>query len=187
MVRPILAPLLLLAACAHPSEPPRPPAAAADAGTSALADPEAAYRCAADGDCLATCAYGALSRAYVEQNRIVDDCDDGCAGWGRVARCGGGRCQTTNGPGGGLDDACTHRPVPGPLAAYACAADADCVVDCAQGAVSRAWLERNQGQVEQCKDGCAETTTTRCVDGACAAFRGEARTSDCAHRPIRWR
>jgi hypothetical protein len=43
------------------------------------------------------------------------------------------------------------------------------MVSCAKGAVSRKWYDAG-GVSDECKDGCAEDRTARCVDGACAAF-----------------
>lgn len=97
-----------------------PLTAASDAAVGSApppSDPEAPYRCVADGDCVTTCRFGALSAAWWRARGVASadrDCEDGCSSKGLVARCEHGTCATYDTRFGGTKraDDCTRRPVP---------------------------------------------------------------------------
>lgn len=74
-------------------------AATSDPATAPLPETKAApeppktdrWTCGADADCVLSCAYGAVNRAWADAN-IKQECDDGCASKGIVARCEAGGC-----------------------------------------------------------------------------------------------
>jgi hypothetical protein len=96
------------------SGPGSPPRIASDASVSGAGDAEAQYRCAGDGDCITTCALGAVSAAWYRMNHpdgAARDCEDGCASKGLVARCEHAVCTTYDTRFGGSKrvDECTRR------------------------------------------------------------------------------
>lgn len=96
----------LLVACGRPQASASGPVAEAGAPSAAVAsiavvpsatDGDAPYRCARDEDCVTTCRFGAVSRAWwgARDGGGADrGCEDGCASKGLVARCEGGGCAT---------------------------------------------------------------------------------------------
>ena len=72
---------------------------------------------------------------------------------------------------------------------WACAADADCINSCSQGAVSRAWY--GKARVQECEDGCDNqlAAAPKCIDKQCVAFRetpdGKTvmQSPECTHKP----
>jgi len=65
-------------------------------------------------------------------------------------------------------------PPPEVEARYACERDEDCLVSCAQGAVSWRWYREALPGGESCEDGCAaDGISARCEAGACVATRDD--------------
>lgn len=102
--------LILVAACSSSKAPPSS-SPAPTPGSSATG--EAPYRCTADTDCLVSCAYGAVNRAWYEAAKL-QECKDGCSE-DNTARCRAGSCVAVQeGGSNAVDTACTHRPITPP-------------------------------------------------------------------------
>jgi hypothetical protein len=75
-----------------------------------VAGPGPAHTCAADGDCMLSCLYGAINaRWYAASPRLRGECKDGCAAAGLEVRCVQGSCVTFRGET--IETGCTRRPV----------------------------------------------------------------------------
>jgi len=149
---------------------------------------EPEFACAADGDCLNSCNHGAVNATwYAERYPGGERCEDGCTSKGtEPARCIDGLCVAFR--LGQRSEECTRRAaevIPGPGPAHACAADDDCSVSCAYGAVNREWYSYSVDPAGECKDGCASKgASAKCEDGTCVGYlRGE-RSEGCTHRNI---
>jgi hypothetical protein len=183
---------LLAAGCRCQEEPAPAPPEPIPAPTAAPEpdpgeDSEGMFGCSQNRDCVNSCRHGAVNRAwYAASYPGGERCKDGCTGQGAGApRCVDGLCTAFR--GGEPDPDCTRRTVevvPGPGPAHACTADGDCMVSCLYGAVNAAWYAASPKLRGECKDGCAEGREARCVNGACAAFRGGMVDAECTRRPV---
>jgi hypothetical protein len=189
--------VIAFAACGGPKKaapattPDAPPDVGAGAGAAVDAAPATPGRfdCAADGDCLSSCALGAVNKAWYEAKLPWGEtCQDGCANAAMGApRCEQGTCVAYQRDGKRADD-CTRRDAalppsaPGP---WDCQADHHCHVSCKYGAVNDVWFSMH-GK-DECRDGCAEVVAAaRCVDGGCVAFRADGtREEQCTRVPVR--
>ena len=74
--------------------------------------------------------------------------------------------------------------------AYVCASDAECVANCALGAISLRWWRKNRASYsDTCEDGCASKgLVPRCSKGKCTTVKtgdGKERLlGDCTEKPI---
>jgi len=99
--------LLFVIACGSSSAPPAP----APTRAKPVAD-DAKWRCSADADCMNSCSQGAVSRAWYKDAH-VNECDDGCEGWGAVEpKCLDKQCVAfhTGKDGVVRSPGCTHKP-----------------------------------------------------------------------------
>ena len=192
----VLSAALLLSGCRCREQPAPEPAAPADDTAPPPAIPEdpvagelaAMFSCSQNRDCLNSCRHGAVNRDwYATHYPGGENCRDGCAASGyRPPRCLDGICTAFR--DGEPDPDCTRREIEilvGPGPAHACAEDGDCMASCLYGAVNGGWYAASPKTRGECRGGCAaKGIEVRCVDGGCAAFRGERIDADCTRRPI---
>ena len=68
---------------------------------------------------------------------------------------------------------------------WTCGGDGDCINSCSQGAVSKAWYDKQAGTLIECLDGCNNQISgpPRCIDGQCVAFDDKgARREHCTRK-----
>jgi hypothetical protein len=189
-----------------PEPPPTETAAPRPAPARPTPRDDPRFTCREDRDCVATCALGAVSRAWWRRHGApYTGCEDGCASKGYFARCIQRACVTFRRHNGTVSRVahCTFRPLPRPrprpprrpthpAGAYRCRADADCVGTCASGALNRAWYEKHEQQLRRCRDGClGPGLRIRCVEGVCTTFNHRTGMKkpvlSCTRKKIGWR
>jgi hypothetical protein len=91
-----------------PADPPtaEPPTQKPEAPAPVPAD-DPRWTCATDEDCVQTCALGAVASTWLQRNRNLDTCDDGCYWKNDSVACRDGSCVTLTADGT-IDAACSH-------------------------------------------------------------------------------
>ena len=113
---------------------------------------------------------------------------------GCVSCCGKERCKVApSEPASTPPLSSTSGSIPKSLSkpsneSYRCETDSDCTVDCAQGAVNKAWFKANFSKLRTCLGGCDVATRSICIEGTCTAIGHPSGKPNphCTKRPIQW-